>query len=211
MVEVKADALEQSFEAFEDEDDGVAALKAELETAEGEDRGGRDRGAAAGARRGEVGGSCELRRPISPARDRERARDQGDRQLVRRDRRLCGAARRSTGDRRDADGDLADPRDRQCREGRQRRLSQADRQRRHAVGLGRLRGGAAGDRHADLHRNRAGRRASSTPTRRRRSRCSTMRCSTSRSGWRTRSRPSSRGPKARRSSAAPASASRSAS
>jgi HK97 family phage major capsid protein len=32
MVEVKADALEQSFDAFEDEDDGVAALKAELET-----------------------------------------------------------------------------------------------------------------------------------------------------------------------------------
>ncbi|NUR45273.1 MAG: phage major capsid protein [Sphingomonas sp.] len=32
MVEVKADALEQSFEAFQDEDDGVAALKAELET-----------------------------------------------------------------------------------------------------------------------------------------------------------------------------------
>jgi HK97 family phage major capsid protein len=32
MVEVKADALEQSFEAFEDEDDGVAALKVELET-----------------------------------------------------------------------------------------------------------------------------------------------------------------------------------
>ena len=32
MVEVKADLLEQSFEAFEQEDDGVAALKAELET-----------------------------------------------------------------------------------------------------------------------------------------------------------------------------------
>ncbi|HEX5257589.1 MAG TPA: phage major capsid protein [Sphingomicrobium sp.] len=32
MVEVKADALEQSFEQFEQEDDGVAALKAELET-----------------------------------------------------------------------------------------------------------------------------------------------------------------------------------
>jgi Predicted phage phi-C31 gp36 major capsid-like protein len=32
MVEVKADALEQSFEAFEDENDGVAALKAELES-----------------------------------------------------------------------------------------------------------------------------------------------------------------------------------
>lgn len=31
MVEVKADALEQSFEQFEDEDDGIAALKAELE------------------------------------------------------------------------------------------------------------------------------------------------------------------------------------
>ena len=31
MVEVKADALEQSFEAFEQEDDGVAALKAELD------------------------------------------------------------------------------------------------------------------------------------------------------------------------------------
>ena len=32
MVEVKADALEESFEAFQDEDDGVASLKAELET-----------------------------------------------------------------------------------------------------------------------------------------------------------------------------------
>jgi HK97 family phage major capsid protein len=32
MVEVKADALEESFAQFEDEDDGVAALKAELET-----------------------------------------------------------------------------------------------------------------------------------------------------------------------------------
>jgi HK97 family phage major capsid protein len=32
MVEVKADSLEQSFEAFEQENDGVAALKAELET-----------------------------------------------------------------------------------------------------------------------------------------------------------------------------------
>ena len=31
MIEVKADALEQSFEAFQDEDDGVAALKAELD------------------------------------------------------------------------------------------------------------------------------------------------------------------------------------
>jgi len=31
MVEVKADALEQSFEAFEEEEDAVAALKAELE------------------------------------------------------------------------------------------------------------------------------------------------------------------------------------
>jgi HK97 family phage major capsid protein len=31
MVEVKADALEQSFEAFENEDDGVAALRAELD------------------------------------------------------------------------------------------------------------------------------------------------------------------------------------
>ena len=31
MVEVKADALEQSFEAFEQEDDGVAALRAELD------------------------------------------------------------------------------------------------------------------------------------------------------------------------------------
>ena len=32
MVEVKADALEQSFEAIEQEEDGVAALKQELET-----------------------------------------------------------------------------------------------------------------------------------------------------------------------------------
>ena len=32
MLEVKADALEQSFEAFQDEDDGVAALRTELET-----------------------------------------------------------------------------------------------------------------------------------------------------------------------------------
>src|SRR5690349_6207616 len=32
MVEVKADALEESFAQFEDEDDGVAALKVELET-----------------------------------------------------------------------------------------------------------------------------------------------------------------------------------
>src|SRR5690242_13394228 len=32
MLEVKADALEQSFDAFRDEDDGVAALKVELET-----------------------------------------------------------------------------------------------------------------------------------------------------------------------------------
>ncbi|MFL6725342.1 MAG: phage major capsid protein [Sphingomicrobium sp.] len=31
MVEVKADALEQSFEEFEDEEDGVAALRAELD------------------------------------------------------------------------------------------------------------------------------------------------------------------------------------
>ena len=32
MVEVKADVLKQSFEAFQEEDDGVAALKVELET-----------------------------------------------------------------------------------------------------------------------------------------------------------------------------------
>ena len=44
-----------------------------------------------------------------------------------------------------------------------------------------------------------------------RSRCSTMRCSTSRLGWRTRSRSSSRGRRARRSSPAPASTNRSAS
>lgn len=31
MLEVKADPLEQSFEAFQDNDDGVAALKAELD------------------------------------------------------------------------------------------------------------------------------------------------------------------------------------
>src|ERR687888_82170 len=31
MVEVKADALEQSFDAIEEEEDGVAALKVELE------------------------------------------------------------------------------------------------------------------------------------------------------------------------------------
>ena len=31
MVEVKADALEQSFDAIEEEEDGVAALKTELE------------------------------------------------------------------------------------------------------------------------------------------------------------------------------------
>ncbi len=31
MVEVKADALEQSFEAFQQEDDGVASLRAELD------------------------------------------------------------------------------------------------------------------------------------------------------------------------------------
>ena len=31
MVEVKADALEQSFDAFEEEEDGVAALRAELD------------------------------------------------------------------------------------------------------------------------------------------------------------------------------------
>lgn len=31
MVEVKADTLEQSFEAFQDEDDGVAALRVELD------------------------------------------------------------------------------------------------------------------------------------------------------------------------------------
>ena len=31
MVEVKADALEQSFEAFEEKDDGIAALRAELD------------------------------------------------------------------------------------------------------------------------------------------------------------------------------------
>ena len=31
MVEVKADSLEQTFEAFEEQDDGVAALRAELD------------------------------------------------------------------------------------------------------------------------------------------------------------------------------------
>lgn len=31
MIEVKADALEESFERLEDDEDGVAALKAELE------------------------------------------------------------------------------------------------------------------------------------------------------------------------------------
>src|SRR4051794_4155454 len=31
MVEVKADALERSFEEFEDEEDGVAALRSELD------------------------------------------------------------------------------------------------------------------------------------------------------------------------------------
>ena len=31
MVEVKADVLEQSFEQFETEDEGVAGLKAELD------------------------------------------------------------------------------------------------------------------------------------------------------------------------------------
>ena len=40
MVEVKADALEQSFDAFEDEEDGVAGLKVELETLKAKIAGG---------------------------------------------------------------------------------------------------------------------------------------------------------------------------
>ena len=113
------------------------------------------------------------------------------------------------GDRRDADRDLADSRDRQCREGRNRRLSQADHHRRDSVRLGRLRGarGRRLERRASTRSCR--RRASSMPIRRRPSRCSTTRRSTSRNGWRTRSRPSSRAPRARLLSAAPASTSRS--
>ena len=107
-------------------------------------------------------------------------------------------------DRQDADRDLADPRHRQCRQGRLGRLPQARHHRRHAVGLGRRDGGAAGDRHARSSRRSRRRSASSTPIRRRARRCSTTPRSTSRPGWRARSRPSSRGRKARPSSRATA-------
>ena len=57
MLEVKADGLEASFEALEQDEDGVAALKEELALLKKRIDGGRDRGAAAGARWGQVGGS----------------------------------------------------------------------------------------------------------------------------------------------------------
>ena len=72
MVEVKADALEQSFEAFE-EDDGVAALKAELETLKAKIASGviaAQRPALDGVKSAEA---ASVRRPVSAARDRERA------------------------------------------------------------------------------------------------------------------------------------------
>ena len=138
MVEVKADALEQSFEAFEDEDDGVAALKAELETLKAKIAAGAiaaQRPALDGVKSAEASSFVDqyLRRGIESGLETKAIGSSTD---------AIGGYAVPRGnrprDRRDADGDLADPRDRQCREGRQRRLSQADRERRNAVGLGRL-------------------------------------------------------------------------
>ncbi len=186
MVEVKADALEAVVRG----DRGGRGRRRGAEGRAGTARRRRSRRERS-RRSGRRWTGSSRRRAASfvdqylRARDRERARDQGDRQLDRRDRRLCGARGDRPGDRRDAGRDLADPGDRQCREGRQRRLSQAGHDRRNAVGLGRAtrRRGRRRTRRPSPRSCR--RRASSTPIRRRRSRCSTMRCSTSRSGWRS--------------------------
>ena len=98
--------------------------------------------------------------------------------------------------------DLADPRDRQRREGGHRRVSQAGDDRRHAVGLGGGDRRAAGDGDADLRRDRAAdgralRQSGGEPGDARR--CGVRRRGVA--GGRDRDA-SSRGPRARRSSTA---------
>jgi hypothetical protein len=91
MIEVKADALERSFDAFEEEEDGVAALKAELEVLKAKIASGAiaaQRPALDGVKSAEASSFVDqyIRRG-----DRGRPGDQGDRQLDRCDRRLCSA------------------------------------------------------------------------------------------------------------------------
>jgi hypothetical protein len=111
MVEVKADALEQSFEQFEDEDDGIAALKAELELLKAKIANGTiaaQRPALDGVKSAESASFIDqyIRRGIESGLETKAL-------FVRRDRRLCGAGRDRPGHRRDAEIDLADPKDRQ--------------------------------------------------------------------------------------------------
>ena len=152
MVEVKADALEQSFDALEDEEqDGVAELKAELELLKAKIASGAiaaQRPALDGVKSAKATSFIDqyIRRGIEAGLETKAVGSSTDaiggyavpEEIDRRDRRLCGPGRDRPGDRQDAGGDLADPRHRQCREGRERRLPQADRDRRHPVGLGRL-------------------------------------------------------------------------
>ena len=202
MMEVKADALEQSFEAFES-DDGVAALKDELALLKAKIASGviaAQRPALDGVKSARGDG---VRRRLSAARDRERAGDRR-RSAVRPTRSAAMRCRDEIDEVIDRTLMAISPirADRQCRQGRQRRLSQAGQR-----PAGRRRAGSGSRRRGRRPRRRPSprscrRRASFMPIRRRRSRCSTMRCSMSRAGSPTRSRPSSRAPRAWRSSRA---------
>jgi HK97 family phage major capsid protein len=150
MLEVKADALEQSFEAFEQEDDGVAALKAELETLKAKI----------------ASGVIQAQRPVLDGMKSAESSSFID-QYIRRGIE-SGLETKAIGSSSGAIGGyavpqeidqaidttllsiLAHPVDCQCREGRQRGLSRAHRERRNSVGMGGIRGRPAGDQHADL-------------------------------------------------------------
>lgn len=137
MVEVKADVLEESFDILEAEEDGVAALKGELETLKAK--------IAAG-----------VIAPQRPALDgvKSAAANMFTEQYLRRGI-DSGLEVKAIGSSTDAIGGYAVPREIdagidstlnaispiraiECREGGKRRLSQAGHQQRHTVGLGRL-------------------------------------------------------------------------
>ncbi len=131
----------QSFEAFEQEDDGVAALKAELETLKAKIAAGviaAQRPALDGVKSAEAASFVDqyLRRGIESGLETKAIGSSTDAIGGYAVPREIDAVIDRTLTR-----DLADPRDRQCREGRQRRLSQAGRR-----AAGRRRAGSASRR-----------------------------------------------------------------
>ncbi len=158
MLEVKANALEESFDAIL-QADRIAGLEERIDTLDEALKVQMERAGAAAARRRQRqrgrSGARGLHRALSASRDRGRSRAQELLGRKRWGRRLCCAARDRRDDRGGAESHLADPRHRQCRAHGLCGLSQAGDDGRRGLGLGRGDGIAHRNRHADLPGNRA--------------------------------------------------------